>query len=292
MDLSKRLKNIDKEKEFLLCVDSDGCAINTMEYKHKLYFGPQMVDVWNLEEISEEVLKVWNHVNLYSKWRGINRFLALAKVFEIIKEKAELAGQSETIPDFSPLLQWIEAGTKLSNESLEKVAVGKDVFLNQVLDWSKKVNEEIATSKEETLPFLGVEESLKKAQNLADIVVISSANSEALDKEWNELGLAAYVKEIAGQEMGTKTNCIAMAKEGRYVDTQVLMVGDALGDLEAARNNGVLFYPIIPGKESMSWSRFYQEAFDKFIQGKYAGEYEKKVTQEFTMVLSDSRIEA
>ena len=287
MDLSQRLNSITKEKKFLLCVDSDGCAINTMEYKHKLYFGPQMIDVWKLEEIAEEVLQVWNHVNLYSKWRGINRFLALAKVFEMIKEKAELADQREVVPDFSSLLQWIGAGTKLSNESLAKVATEGDSFLNQVLDWSKKVNEGIATSEEEIVAFSGVEESLKKAQNFADIVVISSANSEALNKEWNELGLAAYVKEIAGQEMGTKTHCIAMAKEGTYGNDQVLMVGDALGDLEAARNNGISFYPIIPGKESMSWSRFYQEAFDKFIQGKYAGEYEEKVTQEFIMVLSD-----
>lgn len=37
----------------------------------------------------------------------------------------------------------------------------------------------------------------------------------------------------------------------------------------------------------MSWEQFYQKAFDKFLQGQYAGEYEKQVTKEFETVLSD-----
>jgi hypothetical protein len=31
------------------------------------------------------------------------------------------------------------------------------------------------------------------------------------------------------------------------------MVGDAMGDLEAAKANGVLYYPINPGAEDASW---------------------------------------
>lgn len=287
MDLSMKLKGINKGKDFLLCVDSDGCAVNTMEYKHKHFFGPKMAEVWGLEDIHEEVIETWNFVNLYSKWRGINRFLALAKVFEIIKEKKELTGQKELLPDFSPLLQWVEKSRKLSNEALESALEKKDCFLEQVLYWSKQVNEEISKSKEQALAFEWVEESLKKAKDAADIVVISSANTEALDKEWNELGLAAYVKEIAGQEMGTKTICISMAKEGKYKNTHVLMVGDALGDLEAAINNKILFYPIIPGEESKSWKQFYEEAFDKFLQEEYEGGYEEQLINEFKKVLLD-----
>ena len=64
-------------KEFLVCVDSDGCAMNTMDAKHKLCFGPQMVKVWGLEAWGEEVLNIWNHISLYSENRGINRFPGL-----------------------------------------------------------------------------------------------------------------------------------------------------------------------------------------------------------------------
>ena len=38
-----------KRNEFLLCVDSDGCAIDTMEIKHRKCFGPCLVEEWDLE---------------------------------------------------------------------------------------------------------------------------------------------------------------------------------------------------------------------------------------------------
>ena len=38
------------------------------------------------------------------------------------------------------------------------------------------------------------------------------------------------------------------------------MIGDAPGDMKAARANGALFFPINPGHEDESWERFYDEA--------------------------------
>ena len=46
---------------------------------------------------------------------------------------------------------------------------------------------------------------------------------------------------------------------------RILMIGDAPGDLKAARANGALFYPINPGAEDLSWKRFHDEAFDRFV---------------------------
>ena len=100
MDSAVRLKEMKKEKEFLLCVDSDGCALDTMEYKHMEFFGPKMIEVWGLESIKEDVLAVWNHVNLYSQWRGTNRFLGLVKVFELLEGKKSVKDRAFTLPDF------------------------------------------------------------------------------------------------------------------------------------------------------------------------------------------------
>ena len=50
------------------------------------------------------------------------------------------------------------------------------------------------------------------------------------------------------------------------------MVGDAPGDYQAAKANGVLFYPIDPGFEDVSWQRFFEEALPRFFAGTYAGE--------------------
>ena len=68
----------------------------------------------------------------------------------------------------------------------------------------------------------------------------------------------------------------------------VLMVGDAPGDMKAAKANDVLFYPILPGREVESWKRFHDEAFDTFIKGQYAGDYEARLIAEFDARLPES----
>lgn len=50
----------------------------------------------------------------------------------------------------------------------------------------------------------------------------------------------------------------------------ILMVGDALGDMQAAKDTGVLFYPILPGQEE-SWKVFSEEILPDFLAGRYRG---------------------
>lgn len=286
-DCANKLKVFKKEKEFLVCIDSDGCAINTMEIKHKECFGPKMVDIWDLGEISKDVLEVWNFVNLYSKWRGINRFKGLVKVFELLKDKKTIKEQGVEIPNFESIRKWVKSAEQLSNPALEATLKEKnDSDLEKALIWSKAVNESIANLSNDHPPFQYVHETLEKMEKYADIVVVSSANAEALDKEWNLHGIARYVKVIAGQEMGSKTMCIRVAKENRYNSDHVIMIGDAPGDLKAAKDNHVLYYPIITGKENESWKQLFEESFDTFIDGQYKGEYQEKLIHEFNNVLS------
>ena len=65
------LNEYTKKKEFLVCVDSDGCAMDTMDIKHFRCFGPCMVAEWGLEEWKTPILDRWNEVNLYTMTRGI-----------------------------------------------------------------------------------------------------------------------------------------------------------------------------------------------------------------------------
>jgi phosphoglycolate phosphatase-like HAD superfamily hydrolase len=124
-------------------------------------------------------------------------------------------------------------------------------------------------------------------QGTADVIVVSGTPCEALVREWEEHDIAKYVDVIAGQEMGNKTQDLEYATKGRYEKDHVLMIGDAPGDLEAARANDAFFYAINPGDEAASWKRFYDEAFDKFIGGEYAGEYEQMVIEEFDSYLPE-----
>ena len=63
------------------------------------------------------------------------------------------------------------------------------------------------------------------------------------------------------------------------------MIGDANGDLKAARNNQALFFPINPGEEEASWKRLFDEGLDRFFAGAYAGDYEASLIAEFEKFL-------
>ena len=66
------------------------------------------------------------------------------------------------------------------------------------------------------------------------------------------------------------------------------MIGDAPGDLEAARSNGALFYPVNPAHEAASWSRFETEACERFFDGTYDRAYEQDLIAEFEALLPDT----
>jgi len=126
-----------------------------------------------------------------------------------------------------------------------------------------------------------VRESLQKVRGKADVVVLSATPGATLAREWTEHDLAKYVALMAGQEMGTKAQQLQAATKGRSPENHILMVGDAPDDLQAAKANNALFFPINPGGEDASWRRFHNEALDRFFRGQYAGAYEKKLIEEF-----------
>lgn len=68
---------------------------------------------------------------------------------------------------------------------------------------------------------------------------------------------------------------------GKYDPAKVLMVGDAPGDMRAAKANDALFYPVIPGREAESWQRFGDEAIDRFLADRYGGDYEQRLIDDF-----------
>lgn len=47
------------------------------------------------------------------------------------------------------------------------------------------------------------------------------------------------------------------------------MVGDAPGDQEASRINGIYYYPILVKKESQSWVELKEIGLQKFWEGNY-----------------------
>ena len=76
-------------KRFFIGFDSDGCVFDTMEVKHKECFTPVTIWKWDLQAVSRYARECHEFVNLYSKWRGINRFPALVKTLEMLAERPQ-----------------------------------------------------------------------------------------------------------------------------------------------------------------------------------------------------------
>lgn len=280
--------DFQKKHEFLIGIDSDGCAFDTMEIKHKECFIPNTVKYFSLQSISKYARETAEFVNLYSKWRGINRFPALTMTLDLLEDRPEVKARGTAIPKLQGVRDWIERETRLGNPALTaEVEKTGNEDLKLALEWSIAVNNTVEEIVHGVAPFPYVKQSLEKLAPVAEMIVCSATPNTALRKEWEEHDIAKYVQAICGQEAGSKKETLGQAKNFGYEDNKVLMIGDAPGDMKAAKAVGALFYPINPGREEQSWERFYKEACDKFLKGEYAGDYEKRLIAEFDEYLPE-----
>ncbi|MBC8249660.1 MAG: HAD family hydrolase [Anaerolineales bacterium] len=282
-EAARPLMEMQPKFDFFVGIDSDGCTFDTMEIKHKECFCPNIIKHWGLQAVSKYAREAAEFVNLYSKWRGINRWPALVMVFDLLRERPEVQRRGVQIPEAPRIREFIaDEGFPKSNDGLRAyMAAHPDPELDRALSWSLAVNATIADMVHGIPPFPYVRESLEFLFDKADMIVVSQTPNEALEREWEEHGIDRYVRVIAGQEMGTKSEHIALAARGQYAPDHMLMIGDAPGDLKAGRANVALFFPINPGHEEESWQRFYEEGLHKFLAEEYVGDYEDKLIAEF-----------
>ena len=262
--------SFEKKHDYLVCVDSDGCVMDTMNCKHFHCFGPCMVNEWGLEEWKEEILARWNEINLFSMTRGINRFKGLAKALK------EIDGKYQKITGVDILLEWTERAPALSNDAVAKEienaadAESKLIF-EKTLSWSKAVNVAIVALDESLkVPYQGAKEGLAAAHSFADVAMVSSANRDAVEEEWGKFGLLEHTDIVLAQDVGSKAACIAAMLKFGYDPNKVLMIGDAPGDCDSAEQNGVHYYPILVNKEQESWRDAVAVAYEKLQNGAYA----------------------
>jgi beta-phosphoglucomutase-like phosphatase (HAD superfamily) len=300
---------------FFIGIDSDGCVFDTMETKHRDAFVPAMIQTYGLEHIAGIVEEVWCFVNLYSRDRGINRFLGLIRTVEELQKHPVLRRfpgvLAAILPDLRPLRAWAERTQNLSNDSLEaeirrlrdiragttlSQSISRDIEewiieLERCLAWSVAVN---ALAKEhvssaEAFPnvynFLrminpdGIDARKIPASDTG-MVVISQSPAALLESQWRSAGFSRYMDAIHGQEDGNKSAVLQKYLD-RGVQARMLVIGDAPGDLEAARKSGAWFFPIIPRHEAESWSRLAYEGWPLFATGCYNIEYQNRLLDDF-----------
>lgn len=270
------LSDFIKTKDYLVCVDSDGCAMDTMDIKHITCFGPCMVAEWGLDAWRDAILTRWNEINLYTLTRGINRFKGLAQAL------SEIDAQYTPIDGIAALTDWADTAPELSNGALEAlIAAGAHPIFQKALDWSVAVNTAIrALPAADILPYVGAQEALAFAHQRADVAIVSSANRGAVLEEWERHGLLPHTDVVLTQNDGSKAYCIGELLKKGYAPDHVLMCGDAPGDLAAAQKNGVFYYPILVRRETASWQEFVDAGLSHLLEGTYAGTYQdNKITQ-------------
>ena len=260
--MAHSLHEFVRRKPYLLCVDSDGCAMDTMNIKHFRCFGPCFADEWGLDAGRDAALRRWNEINLFSMTRGINRFLGLAQIL------TELFPDDQNVAAFS---RWANNSKELSERAVEAHAAENPVF-SKALAWSRAVNKAIGElTDDEKTAFRGVREVLEEAHKSFDIAVVSSANFAAVEEEWARSGLLAHVDVLTTQQDGSKAHCISELLKKGYAPQSAVMCGDAPGDEKAANENGVFFYPILVRNEEASWAQL--PAFLELVkQGRAEGE--------------------
>ncbi|MDD3118501.1 MAG: HAD hydrolase-like protein [Victivallales bacterium] len=289
MDYSVQLKGLPRQHDFFVGIDSDGCVFDNMEFKQKECFCPAVITHMQLQAVSKAAREVWECVNLYSRSRGCNRFMALERFLRLMRRRPEVSARHVAVPALPALSAWLRCESKLGNPALAAAATATgDPDLARVLEWSLEINRRVTAMNHGITPFPGVREVLQQLADRADVIVVSQTPLEALRREWRENRIDDTVALIAGQEYGTKTEHLRYAAGGKgYAADHLLMIGDAPGDYRAAQSNNALFFPIVPGKEEESWQELGGEGLGRFFAGTFAGAYQQQLLAAFDRALPE-----
>lgn len=265
-----------KKHNVIVCVDSDGCAMDTMNLKHEKCFGPFASDIFHIAD-KVAFQQIWEQINLYSSTRGTNRFKGLILALEACGYTG----------DFSALKQWVETTKELSNRSLSaEILQNPSDDLKLALQWSEQVNAGIKQLKGQDHPFENVQKHLAFIHQFADVAVVSAANNEAILDEWTRHALLPQVDVVFGQEQGSKATCLNQLKQAGFTGHQILMVGDSPGDLQAAELAGTYFFPILCRHEQASWNELVLTALGKLVNQDFDANYQQQLIAKFQQNLT------
>ena len=137
--------------------------------------------------------------------------------------------------------------------------------------------------------FDGVKACLERMRIVADIVLLTNLNVRSAYSEWNFHGLPPCTAMcIKRRELA---HCVSELLTRGYDRQKVLVVGfgrvgrTTAQRLAAAEKNGVLFYPILPEQEAMSWHSLEEEALPKLLHGTYTGDYQRRLMARHTAAM-------
>ena len=114
------LQSFRATKDYLVCIDSDGCAFDTMGIKQRECFCPWMIEAFNLQPVAEAARECKEFADLFSKTRGANRHVTIKRILtELLPSHPKVRSRGFSVPQYPAYFAWIEhPDTLLSNEGL------------------------------------------------------------------------------------------------------------------------------------------------------------------------------
>ncbi len=200
------LMEMKANHDVLIAIDSDGCVFDSMSIKQRI-FHTEIINRWGFQSAEADARKICEWVGLYSPWRGLNRFQLILKIFQWLEKKLPSIGNPLPIKQ---LEAFVNSGVALSNDELRK---WNGPALQEVLEWSLEVSRQIAVIGEMPM-FDEVFQGLEKVREVADAIVVSQTTEDALVREWRHAGVEHFVDVIAGAELGSKAESLALSMKG------------------------------------------------------------------------------
>ncbi len=267
-------------------LDSDGCVVDTMASKQHGFLQPLLIQALGLEPMRDAYCACADFVNLFSETRGISRFRAIYLNLVLFNRHPQVVAADFPRVPLKDFEAFVESGLPLSNDALTGwLKDHPSPLMERILQWSADVNEAILQSGTIFPAYEGARQALRAMRGRSETAIVSQSPERVLRQDWGVHGLLEFVDQVAGQELGNKVEQLTKLTQGRYQPCQVMMVGDAFGDLKAAQTFGARFFPIIPGQEEASWVRFNEEVYPAFAEGRYTAAREAELIEDFARAL-------
>lgn len=155
--MANALTDFTKKREFLICMDSDGCVMDTVRIKHSTVMCPELIRVFALDDHADFITAAWDEINLHTITRGISRFESVRLVFDRLKNRGI------EIPGSEDIAAWVDTATELSTASLQReLQKTGSLALRKLQEWNNACNRRIQALEPTFEPFPGVEESLRQ----------------------------------------------------------------------------------------------------------------------------------
>ena len=60
--MANALTDFTKKREFLICMDSDGCVMDTVRIKHSTVMCPELIRVFALDDHADFITAAWDEM--------------------------------------------------------------------------------------------------------------------------------------------------------------------------------------------------------------------------------------